>query len=261
MLLKTIFYKGVFNHFHVVTKKRNRSRKLKDLKFHEIIRIGKSDLLTKEYSKKEHRSPSIHAQNITITGFNMEDIAKRCNMTRGNLYRYIESKRELWFAILQDYVRLYNIQVEEIHSTSNITNLEKLNILFNHYINFSSEDSHLMQKMIFLNPPPPKIINGIPEIGPIEKSYLKLGDVFPNIRKIIDGAINNEDLIPMNPDFFMQYLWGTLQGSILMIEDFQKSKASDKEKRRFQTYITEQIRFKLNSYTPKYQDAIAILVE
>ena len=92
---------------NIQMKKRNRSPKLKEQKFKEIIKIGKQKLLIEDVFEAEHPFSSQQARKISISGFNMQDIAQKVKMTRSNLYRYVESKRELWFAILQEYLEDY----------------------------------------------------------------------------------------------------------------------------------------------------------
>ena len=234
-------------------KKRNRSLELKGQKFKEIIKIGKLELLAEDVFETEHSESSSRARKMSFSGFNMQDIAQKVDMTRGNLYRYVESKRELWFAILQEFITVYHEEVDEIITVHKGTHLELLEELITHYISFGSDDSHLMQKMIFMNAPQPKNQNGNPEMGPIERAYTDLGDVMPKIHTVIETAIKKEELIPMNSQFFMQYLWGTIQGSILILEDMQRDlNGTDDDKQEFQRFVMDQIHFKLKTYTPKF---------
>ena len=234
-------------------KKRNRSLELKGQKFKEIIEISKQELLAEDVFVTELSSSSQQARKISFSGFNMQDIAQKVNMTRGNLYRYVESKRELWFAILQEFIKEYNDEIDEIITNHEGTNFALIEKLITHYISFGSKDSHLMQKMIFMNAPQPKYQDGTPEMGPIERNYEKLDDAIPKIRKVIEKAIKAEELIQMNSQFFMQYLWGTIQGSILMLEDMERDpNGTDEYKQEFQRFVMEQIHFKLRTYTPEY---------
>ena len=88
-------------------KKRNRSPILKEQKFKEIIKIGKQELLVEDVFEAEHSSSSLQARKMSFSGFNMQDIAQKVNMTRSNLYRYVESKRELWIAIRNKFYKQF----------------------------------------------------------------------------------------------------------------------------------------------------------
>ncbi len=234
-------------------KKRNRSPILKEQKFKEIIKIGKQELLVEDVFEAEHSSSSLQARKMSFSGFNMQDIAQKVNMTRSNLYRYVESKRELWFAILQEFVEEYNKEVDEIITNHKGSYLELIEKLITNYISFGSQDSHLMQKMIFMNPPQPKYQDGTPEMGPIERNYRKLDDVIPKIQEVMENAIKAGELISMNAQFFMQYFWGTIQGSILILEDMERyPNGTDDYKKEFEHFVIEQIHFKLKTYTPEY---------
>ena len=67
-----------------MAKTRARSPIKKAEKFEEILKEGRNLFL-------KHGSE----------GFNMRAIAKKVDMQQGNLYNYVQSKRELWFAVIQ----------------------------------------------------------------------------------------------------------------------------------------------------------------
>jgi AcrR family transcriptional regulator len=61
---------------------RARSEEKKNIQFEKILDAGKELFIEKGES-----------------GFSMRNLAEMLNMTKNNLYHYIESKRELWIAI------------------------------------------------------------------------------------------------------------------------------------------------------------------
>jgi len=63
------------------------------------------------------------------SGFSMRSLAKRLNMSQGNLYNYWSCKRDLWYAIIQHDFALFEKKLNDIiekHEGSFIDLLDKL---------------------------------------------------------------------------------------------------------------------------------------
>ena len=87
-------------------------------------------------------------------GFGMRELAKEAEMTVGNLYNYFQSKRELWFAIINKHFDNYTRGMEGFvknHKGSTISLLEKLAV---EYLAFAMADLRRYQ-MMFVIPAPP----------------------------------------------------------------------------------------------------------
>ncbi len=117
-----------------------------------------------------------------------EALAKKMNMSsRGNIYHYFESKRELWFALRVRYLNsLKNkfIRIKENHNGSKIDLMLKLSEFF---LEFCSSNQEIARFM-FLYPPPKST-----KIGP----YEELNVTFPLIefiQEIVEEAIKHEEI-------------------------------------------------------------------
>ncbi|MHA1197469.1 MAG: TetR/AcrR family transcriptional regulator, partial [Promethearchaeota archaeon] len=81
---------------------RARSEEKKKEQFERILEIGK-ELFTKK----------------GIDGFSMRNLAQKLDMTKNNLYNYVESKRELWIAIRNKFYKQFKEENIEIIKSYN----------------------------------------------------------------------------------------------------------------------------------------------
>ncbi|MHA2104727.1 MAG: TetR/AcrR family transcriptional regulator [Candidatus Hodarchaeales archaeon] len=83
----------------------------------------------------------------------MHDIAKELNTRASSIYRHIESKRELWFAITIDDFKEFGKRMEQMatnHRGTGVELLEKMGIFF---IDFAKKDFNRFQLMFLYEPP------------------------------------------------------------------------------------------------------------
>jgi len=154
---------------------RARSEEKKTDQFERILNAGK-ELFLKKGSK----------------GFSMRNLAEMLGMTKNNLYNYVESKRELWIAIRNNFYKQYkeeNLQIIKNHKGATTNLIIKL---YAHFLDFAERDYDKFKMMFnIIDAPHSK------KIGPIEKKYKEfrlLDGTTKLIQEAIDkGEIDNEN--------------------------------------------------------------------
>lgn len=213
-----------------MSKTRARSPEKKAEQFQEIIKEGRKLFLT-----------------FGSEGFSMRAIAKKLDMQQGNLYNYVQSKRELWFAVIQEDFQKFTNKMKDIvenHIGSSIDLLEKL---AEFYLNFALEDSE-RYKMMFLTPAPPA-----PAIGPIEAHYQP--ESFDIMQQVVQQAIENKELVGIEPLKFTLFIWGIVHGNVSLLQPeylFPQQYAHRLNyQEKYPEFFMEQIREILHSYSSK----------
>ncbi|MHA2184348.1 MAG: TetR/AcrR family transcriptional regulator [Promethearchaeota archaeon] len=118
-----------------------------------------------------------------------EALAEKMNMSsRGNIYHYFTSKRELWFALRGRYLNsLKNkfIRIKENHNGSKIDLMLKLSEFF---LEFCSSNKEIARFM-FLYPPPKST-----KIGSYEAELNVTFPLIEFIQEIVEEAIKHEEI-------------------------------------------------------------------
>jgi len=179
-------------------------------------------------------------------GFSIRGIARKLEMSQGNLYNYIQSKRELWFAVIREDFEIFTKGMIELREKSEGTNFELLEETGKYYLEFAKQDLE-RYKMMFM--PAPSSDN----IGPIEANYHP--ESFDILLNIVQKAIEEGELIDTNPVKFTIYIWGVLHGNIILstpeaLFPKQYAKKLSYIEDHF-NYISEQIAILLNQYKKK----------
>ena len=89
-------------------------------------------------------------------------------MTVGNLYAYVASKRDLWYAITQRYFDDLDKIINTTIQTTAATYLELFKTIIKEFLIFSRSNYPRHQMMFFTKaPPPPKVDkeNDTPPVG------------------------------------------------------------------------------------------------
>ncbi len=154
------------------TKKKTRARspEQKEKQFERILEEGKKLFL-----------------KFGRGGIKMRALAKNLDMSEANLYNYVESKRELWYAIREKYLQQYLNRMNKVlenHKNSVVDLAEKWGEFF---FKFANEDYQRF-KMIWNIPPP-----HAKKIGPIEKSF-KLHGLMELSLNAVENAFQAEGL-------------------------------------------------------------------
>ncbi|MCF2140475.1 MAG: TetR/AcrR family transcriptional regulator [Candidatus Lokiarchaeota archaeon] len=170
-------------------KKRNRSVDLKEQQFNRIIAEAK-----KIY------------ENEGISGLNIQNIAEQVGTVKGNLYNYVKSKRELWYALLYQETNKFSEKMLEIiknHKDDSISLIENLIkfMIIDFQIQFPS-----IHKMLNETPPSAK------KIGKFERKFKNLNFLKPIITAI-DLAKSRNELIQLKSEYLASYFWIICHGT------------------------------------------------
>ncbi|MFX1311038.1 MAG: TetR/AcrR family transcriptional regulator [Promethearchaeota archaeon] len=209
------------------SKKKNRARspEKKDEQFERILEEGKKLFI--EFGRK---------------GIKMRALAKKLNMSQANLYNYVESKRELWFAIRKKYLQQYLNRLKEVikkYKNSLVDLTEKWGEFF---FEFAEED-YLRFQMIWNIPPPPA-----KKIGPIEKAFKKfrLMDLSLNaIKKAFQVESLNQDEATEYFYFMIAIFYGvvTMERFIQIRINHYKEENPNLSIEKFRKFILKKLRY------------------
>lgn len=97
------------------------------------------------------------------TGLNMRSLGKRLNMEAGNIYRYVDNKRDLWIAIKYSFYDDFIVQFNKIIENHNGTYLDLFINLGELYLEFASENFYRFEMVFLSNPPESSRIGKIEE--------------------------------------------------------------------------------------------------
>jgi AcrR family transcriptional regulator len=157
---------------------RARSEEKKEEQFERILDAGK-ELFLKKGSE----------------GFSMRNLAEMLDMTKNNLYNYIESKRELWIAIRNKFYNQFKEENLEIIKNHQGSKCELILKLYEHFLDFANRDYDKYKMMFNVIEAPPSN-----KIGPIEakyKEYRLLDGTTKLIQEAIDEGEIKEDVAPL----------------------------------------------------------------
>jgi len=141
-------------------------------------------------------------------GFSMRSLAKRLNMSQGNLYNYWSSKRDLWFAIIQYDFSIFEKDLNKIVEKHEGSLIDLLDKLAHFYLNFARLNYKQYQMMFVLTPPPAES-KGTKEIE-FEPQTINL--LFEVVEKFLEeGGMKKIDSRKLT-----LYLWSIMHGAALI---------------------------------------------
>ncbi len=214
-------------------KTRARSPEKKAEKFQEIIEEGRKLFL-----------------KLGSEGFSMRAIAKKTGMQQGNLYNYVQSKRELWFAVIQEDFQQFTERMKQVTESHQGTSIKLLGKIAEYYFDFAVEDTE-RYKMMFLTPAPPSS-----SIGPIESHYQP--ESFEIIFKVVQTAVERKELVDIEPLNFTLFLWGIVHGNVSILQPeyiFPQQYAQKLNYQKdYQSFFIKQIKGILNYYSTKSEN-------
>jgi len=150
---------------------RARSEEKKEEQFERILESGK-ELFLKKGSE----------------GFSMRNLAEMLDMTKNNLYNYIESKRELWIAIRNKFYNQFKEENLEIIKNHKGSKCELILKLYEHFLDFANRDYDKYKMMFNVIEAPPSN-----KVGPIEAKYREYR-LLDGTTKLIQEAINEGEI-------------------------------------------------------------------
>ena len=186
-------------------------------------------------------------------GFSLRELANKVNMSKSNLYNYVISKRELWYAIRSKYFSEYRKGLTKYIEGTERDPVELLVKWAQYFLDFAAEDTRRFEMMFFIRAPSSN------KIGPHEKKYRPLDLVNKGLafvfRAVEDGKYKDKD-----PVGLYYYMYSTCLGAakfeadlkfsykmtktptdaddLLTVEEFRKVFLKEFRHRLEQAYIT-----------------------
>ena len=170
---------------------------------------------------------------VGTSGFSMRALAKRLEMSQGNLYNYWSSKRELWYTIMEHDFSELESDMKELLETHKGSFLDLLEKLADFYFDFASSNPRRYQLM-FIIPPPPADDKSQYEIE-FEPQSINV------LLNIIEIGVAKGDLKEVDAKKLALYLWSVIHGAVLVcntiIFDPRYKISSFGSKEDFQEYV------------------------
>ncbi len=165
--------------------------------------------------KKEEQLQKIIRKGLVLfikngSNMSMRELAKQLDVVVSGLYKYVNNKRELWFAcknkVFGQLSEEWNI-LEKEHTGNDLELIGKIGESF---LGFSVKDYPLF-KFMFLQDPPKSNRN---KPGPFELEYNRSG--FTNLFEVVSRATKSRELKTSNPMYFSLALWGFVLGPAII---------------------------------------------
>lgn len=196
----------------------------KNARFKAIIKNGR-DLFVHESEK----------------GFTTKELASRVNLKQASLYKYIENKRDLWFAIvihdLEEMVEYFK-KIIDYFTGSAISLLSHIVERYFDYAIANQEKFHLLYR---ISPPNSNSQNP----GPFERQYYP-AKYYAFLIHVVEAALNEKQIKVSNPTFFTFYVFSILHGATLLVGE----RGFTHNPIEFKDYVMDQFNHLLRSYKP-----------
>jgi AcrR family transcriptional regulator len=165
-----------------------------------------------------------------------EAVAEKLNMSsRGHIYHYFKSKRELWIALRSRYFQFlqneFNL-VEENHKGSNIDLLIKLSKKF---LEFCASNRRRFRFMFMMRPPPSKVL------GPYESGMntIRPFHLLDFIQGIVEKAIDQGEIYQHNSFMLTAFLNQITLGTAMIEHGFSRFPSNGNTPTEFEKVVTE----------------------
>lgn len=172
-------------------------------------------------------------------GFTMRELARHLDMSPGNLYHYVETKRELWFAIVDKYYKAQVDSIKKIIDEYDGSYVELLKKIAYYYINSAITDQQAYRMMYMIPPPPAE------SIGPYEQFHEYTAIEF--VTTVLKNAMDAEEIGKDDLSYLTYYLWSTLHGAISLYIEMQGTdpRLRPNNFREYADYMIEKIMIQL----------------
>ena len=157
-------------------------------------------------------------------GFSMRNLAEMLDMTKNNLYNYVESKRELWIAIRNTFYNQFkeeNLEIIKNHEGSKCDLILKL---YEHFLDFAEKDYGKFRMMFNVVDAPHSN-----KIGPIESDY-KEYRLLEGTKNLIQEAIDEGEITKGSASLLSLFTYSATMGMAYMqmvrSEELRKTHAS-----------------------------------
>ncbi|MFX0083620.1 MAG: TetR/AcrR family transcriptional regulator [Candidatus Hodarchaeota archaeon] len=169
-----------------------------------------------------------------------EAVAEKLNMSsRGHIYHYFKSKRELWIALRARYFQYLQIEfnrVEENHKGSNIDLLIKL---MEKFLDFSASNRRRFRLMFLMQPPPSKVL------GPYESgmNVIRPFHLLDFVERIVEKAIDQGEIYKYNSFMLTAFLNQITLGTAIINHGFSRFPSTGNSPSEFEKVVTEHKEF------------------
>ena len=202
---------------------------------------------SKEAKEKQIQNIIDEARTLFIEvgtrGFSMRALAKRLEMSQGNLYNYWQSKRELWFEIIKRDFADFERELTQVVKSHKGTIVELLENLADFYFDFA-ESNYRRYQIMFILPPPPADSSKRTDYE-FEPQSIQM------LLMLIENAITKAQIEDVDAKKFSLFLWTVIHGSVLVTNtilfDDRYSTAVFGSKEEFRVYVKNQLKNQLES--------------
>jgi len=139
----------------------------------------------------------------------MRELARQMDIAVSGLYRYVQNKRELWFACINKEFEKFSKDLDEIehrHKGNDIILLRKVGKFF---FDLASNNFPLFSFMFLPTPP-----SSNKDKGPFELQCERAG--FTNLTKIITRAVRSGKIKEKDPILLSLAIWGFVLGPAII---------------------------------------------
>ncbi|MCE7743085.1 MAG: TetR/AcrR family transcriptional regulator [Candidatus Heimdallarchaeota archaeon] len=202
---------------------------------------------SKEAKEQQVQKIIEEARNLFIEvgtrGFSMRALAKRLDMSQGNLYNYWSSKRQLWYEIVKRDFADFEDEITKIVTSHEGTVLDLLENLADFYFDFA-ESNYRRYQIMFVIPPPPTD-SSESEADKFEPQSINM------LLMLVENAITEMNIENVDTKKFALYLWTVIHGTVLITNtilfDQRYDAAVFGSKKDFREYVKNQIKNQLDT--------------
>lgn len=179
--------------------------------------------------------------------FTMRTIARKLGMSQGNLYNYWSSKRELWYAIIKADFKEFEEGMEAVVQEHNGLFINLTDKLADYYFAFAKSNYRRYQ-MMFVFPPP------LAEKEESDAIVYEPGSIII-LMKIVQKAVENGELIPLDVQKLALYFWSLVHGTTLVSNTIlfspEAKLAQFGTAKEFQSFVKNLVRKQMEQFLAK----------
>ncbi|MHA1186311.1 MAG: TetR/AcrR family transcriptional regulator [Candidatus Heimdallarchaeota archaeon] len=206
---------------------------------------SKTNSRNRSFDKKEKQLQKIIQKGLALfikdgSNMSMRNLAKQLDIVVSGLYKYVNNKRELWFACTNKVFAQLSEEWSIMEKEHTGTDLELIGNIGASFLEISIKDFPLF-KFMFLQEPPRSNRN---KPGPFELENKRAG--FTNLFEVVSRATESRELKTSNPMYFSLALWGFVLGPAIITSPmhshfFDRSQSEAFELKEFHLFIYQLI--------------------
>lgn len=185
-----------------------------------MVTEPKPTTIRRERERQARRRSILDAAKVVFAqrGFlnaTMEEIAERCELAVGTLYRYFQSKEELYVSLLFEAMEMFRKEIEVVRR-SNAPPDEQLRAVWHFFYNFYHEQPEYYRAFMFLhNEGLRQVIS--PEV--VDQINRCAGRNFKLVAEIVQAGVEAGVYRPaLDARGVVDVLWALLMGLVQLVE-------------------------------------------